>query len=201
MSAYYDLYENADLKQTGKKQPLHARVVSKGTITNKQFVKRVSQCQHLPHAIINGAMDAVVDELKDLLLEGFTVEFGDLGYFSLSLKVNHSVMEKKELRSPSIQLKDINLRINRQFKKHFKVDLKLERYPYSSSSTRTLSEEECLKRLENFFKKSPCINRRDYSALTGKSKQQAIQDINSFLKKGIIKRYGSGRGVVYLKGE
>jgi len=45
----------------------------------------------------------------------------------------------------------------------------------------------------------PCINRQDYAMLVGKTKIQALQDINAFIKDGVLKKYGSGRSVVYIK--
>lgn len=38
MSAQYDLYETPDIKQTGEKQPLHPRIVPKGTIGQDEFL-------------------------------------------------------------------------------------------------------------------------------------------------------------------
>lgn len=45
MSAYYDLFEKPDIRQTGGRQPLYARFVPKGTIGRKEFLDRV----HLLH--------------------------------------------------------------------------------------------------------------------------------------------------------
>ena len=41
--------------------------------------------------------------------------------------------------------------------------------------------------------------RQDYAMLVGKTKPQALQDIRAFLEEGILKKYGSGRSVVYIK--
>ena len=49
------------------------------------------------------------------------------------------------------------------------------------------------------LEKNPCINRQDYALLVGKTKTQALQDINAFIEKGILKKYGAGRSVVYIK--
>lgn len=50
-----------------------------------------------------------------------------------------------------------------------------------------------------FLEEHPCINRQDYAMLVGKTKLQALQDIRAFLEEGILKKYGSGRSVVYIK--
>ena len=50
MSVNYDLYETPDLAKSGEEQPLHARVVLKGSYTAEEFVEQVTALQHMPHA-------------------------------------------------------------------------------------------------------------------------------------------------------
>ena len=176
MSVNYDLYETPDLAKSGEEQPLHARVVLKGSYTAEEFVEQVTVFQHMPHAQVVGVIEAISKELRHLLLKGFSVELGDIGYFSLSLSVDKKVMDPKDLRSPSVSLKDINFRVKNP-----------------------LDRERCLQRLEKFLEDHPCINRQDYAMLVGKTKIQALQDINAFIKDGVLKKYGSGRSVVYIK--
>ena len=199
MSVNYDLYETPDLAKSGEEQPLHARVVLKGSYTAEEFVEQVTVFQHMPHAQVVGVIEAISKELRHLLLKGFSVELGDIGYFSLSLSVDKKVMDPKDLRSPSVSLKDINLRINRQFKKDIETELVLQRYHSPFRVKNPLDRERCLQRLEKFLEDHPCINRQDYAMLVGKTKIQALQDINAFIKDGVLKKYGSGRSVVYIK--
>ena len=58
MSAQYDLYETPDIKQTGEKQPLHPRIVPKGTIGQDEFLDRVRQFNgnSKPYVCLAGAM-------------------------------------------------------------------------------------------------------------------------------------------------
>ena len=195
MSVNYDLYETPDLAKSGEEQPLHARVVLKGSYTAEEFVEQVTVFQHMPHAQVVGVIEAISKELRHLLLKGFSVELGDIGYFSLSLSVDKKVMDPKDLRSPSVSLKDINFRVNRQFKK----EIELQRYHSPFRVKNPLDRERCLQRLEKFLEDHPCINRQDYAMLVGKTKIQALQDINAFIKDGVLKKYGSGRSVVYIK--
>ena len=199
MSVNYDLYETPDLAKSGEEQPLHARVVLKGSYTAEEFVEQVTAFQHMPHAQVVGVIEAISKELRHLLLKGFSVELGDIGYFSLSLSVDKKVMESKELRSPSVSLKDINFRVNRQFKKDIESEIELQRYHSPFRVKNPLDRERCLQRLEKFLEDHPCINRQDYAMLVGKTKIQALQDINAFIKDGVLKKYGSGRSVVYIK--
>ena len=199
MSVNYDLYETPDLAKSGEEQPLHARVVLKGSYTAEEFVEQVTVFQHMPHAQVVGVIEAISKELRHLLLKGFSVELGDIGYFSLSLSVDKKVMDPKDLRSPSVSLKDINFRVNRQFKQDIESEIELQRYHSPFRVKNPLDRERCLQRLEKFLEDHPCINRQDYAMLVGKTKIQALQDINAFIKDGVLKKYGSGRSVVYIK--
>ena len=199
MSVNYDLYETPDLAKSGEEQPLHARVVLKGSYTAEEFVEQVTVFQHMPHAQVVGVIEAISKELRHLLLKGFSVELGDIGYFSLSLSVDKKVMDPKDLRSPSVSLKDINFRVNRQFKKDIESEIELQRYHSPFRVKNPLDRERCLQRLEKFLEDHPCINRQDYAMLVGKTKIQALQYINAFIKDGVLKKYGSGRSVVYIK--
>ena len=199
MSVNYDLYETPDLAKSGEEQPLHARVVLKGSYTAEEFVEQVTVFQHMPHAQVVGVIEAISKELRHLLLKGFSVELGDIGYFSLSLSVDKKVMDPKDLRSPSVSLKDINFRVNRQFKKDIESEIELQRYHSPFRVKNPLDRERCLQRLEKFLEDHPCINRQDYAMLVGTTKIQALQDINAFIKDGVLKKYGSGRSVVYIK--
>ena len=199
MSVNYDLYETPDLAKSGEEQPLHARVVLKGSYTAEEFVEQVTVFQHMPHAQVVGVIEAISKELRHLLLKGFSVELGDIGYFSLSLSVDKKVMDPKDLRSPSVSLKDINFRVNRQFKKDIESEIELQRYHSPFRVKNPFDMERCLQRLEKFLEDHPCINRQDYAMLVGKTKIQALQDINAFIKDGVLKKYGSGRSVVYIK--
>ena len=190
---------NYDLAKSGEEQPLHARVVLKGSYTAEEFVEQVTVFQHMPHAQVVGVIEAISKELRHLLLKGFSVELGDIGYFSLSLSVDKKVMDPKDLRSPSVSLKDINFRVNRQFKKDIESEIELQRYHSPFRVKNPLDRERCLQRLEKFLEDHPCINRQDYAMLVGKTKIQALQDINAFIKDGVLKKYGSGRSVVYIK--
>lgn len=87
MSAYYDLFEKPDVRQTGEQQPLYARLVPKGTIERKEFINRVHLFTGISRSLLEGAMAGFMDELRDCLANGWTVELGELGYFTPSLKL------------------------------------------------------------------------------------------------------------------
>ncbi len=150
MSVNYDLYETPNPDKNGEELPLHARVVLKGSYTAEEFVEQVTMLQHMPHAQVVGVIEAISKELRHLLLKGFSVELGDIGYFTLSLSVDKKMMDANNLRSPSVSLKDINFRVNRQFKKDIESELELQRYHSPFRVKNPLPEKKCLQRLEKF---------------------------------------------------
>lgn len=199
MSAQYDLYETPDIKQAGEKQPLHPRIVPKGTIGQDEFLDRVHKFTGISRSLLAGAMQSFQNELKDLLANGWIVELGEIGYFSVSLQ-GPPVMHKKDVRAQSIKLKNINYLPTKQFKREVGYDMRLER---TESLTRPKgngrSEAECLALITAHLEKYPCMTRTDYCYMTGHDKKRALKELNAFIKKGILMRYGAGKQVVYAK--
>lgn len=198
MSVYYDLYESGNPQKQEEQQPLHARVIPSGTIDAKRFIELVSKTNGFSQATIDGCLQAVTDELQRWLAQGWIVEVGELGHFYLSLKCNRPVMEKKEIRSPSIHLKKVNLRVNKKFRESLEP-LQLERLesPYRTSSK--FSKDKCLALLLEHLDKHGCITRADFMRLTGISRDKAIEFLKNYIEEGVIRKYGGGKTVVYLK--
>lgn len=197
MSTYYNLHETPTPNSQDKEQPLHARVLPRGTINAKQFIELVSKANGFSPAILDGTLQAITDELQRWLAEGWIVEVGELGYFSVSLKCDRSVRDKKELRAPSVHFNNVNLRLNKKYRNRFN-NMKLERMesPYVAHSS--VTTEKALEILTGHLEKYGCITRADYARLTGRTKEQAIAELNKFLANDIIYKYGSGKTVVYL---
>lgn len=61
------------------------------------------------------------------------------------------------------------------------------------------SEEECLTIVNEYLGKHPCLTRADYCRLTGHDKQRSLNELNAFIEKGLLMRYGAGKQVVYAK--
>ena len=194
MSAYYDLLEKPDIRQTGEQQPLYARFIPKGTIERKEFLNRVHLFTGISRSLLEGAMASFMDELRDCLADGWTVEFGELGYFTPSLNCRREVMEKKELRAASVTLRGLNFRLGKEFYKELNKKIRLERHPQSSKSesfTPLLSVEQRFRLLDEYLQQEqPCINRAQYARLTGRSVKQAVTDLNLFIEDGLLIRWG-----------
>lgn len=201
MSAKYDLYETPDVQNTGEQQPLHARIVPSGTFSKKEFLERVSRSsQTFNYNVIDAVVGIVIDELAEALSEGYVVELGELGHFSISLKCTHKVMNKKDIRAESISFDNVHLRTSKEFKRKIKREIELERVDKSKHSSQKVefTLEQRLYKLQEFLKKNGGITRMEYSSLTGLSRLKAIDELNAFIGKGILRKRGAGRTVFYV---
>ena len=201
MSAYYDLYETPSPNGSEEKKSLHARICPKETYTQKEFVEHVAMFQHLPKNIIGAALDACIDELCDLLANGNIVELGELGFFSTSLKCTQDTDdEKKKIRSESVRFQNVHLRISNTFRKKIRQRMKLERThsPTKKSKKTETTEETRKERLMLFLQENICITKNEYIHLTGLTRHAAIDELNKFVRQGILRRRGISRSTVYI---
>ena len=83
------------LRRTVKKKLLHARILPKGTIPADKFRELVHKATGFSPAILDGTLQAITDELHSWLADGWIVEVGELGFFSLSLKCDKAVANKR----------------------------------------------------------------------------------------------------------
>ena len=166
MSAYYDLLEKPDIRHTGEQQPLYARFVAKGTIDRKEFIDRVHLFTGISRSVLEGAMAAFMDELRDCLANGWTVELGELGYFTPSLSCRRRAMEKDEVRAASVALRGLNFRLGKKFHEDLSGKMRLERRPQPAvplSSDNLSSMERRFQLLDEYLQRNPCINRAQYA--------------------------------------
>lgn len=201
MSAYYDLYETPDVQNTGEQQPLHARIVPSGTYSRKYFLERVARSsQTFNYNVIDAVVGVVIDELAEALAEGHIIELGELGHLSISLKCTHKVMDKRDIRSESITLDNVHLRTSKEFKRKIRREMELERVEKSKHVSRKVefSIEQRQQMLQEFLKSNGGITRLEYSRLTGLSRLKAIDELNAFIKNGILRKRGAGRTVFYV---
>lgn len=156
--------------------------------------------QTFNYNVIDAVVGIVIDELAEALSEGYVVELGELGHFSISLKCTHKVMTKREIRAESICFDNVHLRTSKGFKRKIKREIELERVDKSKHSSQKVefSMEQRQQLLQEFLKKNGGITRLEYSSLTGLSRLKAIDDLNIFIEKGILRKRGAGRTVFYV---
>ena len=106
----------------------------------------------------------------------------------------------QDIRSESIDLDNVHLRTSKEFKRKIRREMELERVEKSKHMSRKVesSIEQRRQMLQEFLKSNGGITRLEYSRLTGLSRLKAIDDLNTFIKNGILRKRGAGRTVFYV---
>lgn len=195
MTAKYNLYENPDPKKTGKPQPLHARIVPSGKVESAQLYELAARGSTYNASELSAAMELVTETLLTQLKEGKTVELGKLGTVSLTLKCR-PVMDKKEIRSSSVEVKDLSLRTSKKIKEKLKT-ICLERNPPSGGSI-SVTPAQIDKALTAFFTDNLFITTKEYQHITGCKHTKALKELNGLIAEGRIHREGTRSCSIYL---
>lgn len=194
MGAKYAMYENPNPKGDGKKQPLHARIVSKGTVRTEEIAQDIADSCGFSTAVTKGMLDALAHIISRHLRRGYTIELDELGSFSISLKCR-PVMDKKEIRSWSVGFGKVHFKGNKQLKKRL-MEIDLERADTGSSTSFT--PEQRKKRALDYLSGHDFINRTLYMQINGCNHSTASRDLSELTETEVIKKLGAGKAVVYI---
>ena len=194
MGAKYALYENPNPKGDGKKQPLHARIVPKGTVRTQEIAEEIADSSGYSTGTTKGMLDALAKIISRNLRQGYTVELDDLGSFSLSLTCR-PVMDKKELRSWSVHFGNIHFRGCKRLKNQLKA-LDLERD--TDARATSYSPEQRKGRMLMALKEKEYYTAAQYMRLNECNRNTAIRDLKELIEIGKIKKLGYGKAVLYV---
>ena len=178
------------------KRQLYPRIVSNGTIDFQQIVKEIAQASSFTPADIEGVQLAIENKISEYLVSGHHVQLGNLGYFSAKLKAR-PVMDAKEIHAQSIYFDNVNFRPSSSFRK--KVRGFVEKAKSGFAHSAEVPVEERRRRLERFLDERPMIRRKEYTQLTGLLKNKALNELNGWVKEGVLDTIGSGSHKIYVR--
>lgn len=197
MGAKYALYENPNPKGDGKKQPLHARIVPKGTVRTEEIAEQIADSSGYSTGITKGMLDALAKAIARNLRQGYTVELEEIGSFSISLKCR-PVMDKKELRSWSVRFGNIHFKGSKKMKDRLKsIDLERD----SEARATRYSPEQRKGRMLLELKEKEFFTTAQYMRLNGCNRSTAARDVKEMIEAGKIKKLGYGKAVLYVPDE
>ena len=171
-------------------------IVSNGTIDFQRIVKEIAQASSFTPADIEGVQLAIENKISEYLISGYHVQLGDLGYFSAKLKAR-PVMDAKEIHAQSIYFDNVNFRPSSSFRK--KVRGFVEKAKSGFAHSAEIPVEERRRRLEKFLDERPMIRRKEYTQLTGLLKNKALNELNGWVKEGVLDTIGSGSHIIYVR--
>jgi len=200
MAAYYDFRENPNPNpENNEQQLLHPRLVLKETISSDDMAKEIAYSSSLTEGDLKAAISALSERMAFYLREGHPVELEGIGKFSATIK-SRSVADRKEIRAASISFSGVNFRPSKPFLGDIKSG-ELLRATAGFNKSGNATPEECIAMLKEYLKEKPFISRSEYTTLTGRLRNLALNDLKKWVKKGYLKTHGRRSTIVYMKGD
>ena len=106
-------------------------------------------------------------------------------------------MDAKEIHAQSIYFDNVNFRPSSSFRK--KVRGFVEKAKSGFAHSAEIPVEERRRRLERFLDERPMIRRKEYTQLTGLLKNKALNELNGWVKEGVLDTIGSGSHIIYVR--
>lgn len=198
MAVKYDLYENPDPKRSGEKQPLHARFVPTGRLTADELCEYVARGNTFQPGEVKALLTCLTDTIATELAAGKIIELGDIGTLSLTLNCR-PIMEKDEIRSASVRIKNMTLRTSKEMKRKL-ASIHLERNPHGWQS-KNVDEDIITQRLTEYFATHPFMRSSDYCRLRECKRGKGLIELNKLVSEGKLIRDGKKSTIVYLAAE
>ncbi|MCC8199656.1 MAG: DNA-binding protein [Tannerellaceae bacterium] len=197
MTIYYDFLKKPGQSKEEENPVLLPRVVSSGTVTAKRLCESIAAGTTFQQGELEGAMNARIDEMIFQLRNGYQVQFGKLGYFSLGL-TSRPVTDSSTIHAQSVSFKRVNFRPSAWMKSQFQT-ISLKRAAQGFNHSLPSAPEDRKKALEHYLEKFSFITRYDYQSLTGLLKGKAWRELNDWMKEGFLDTSGRGTHKIYLR--
>lgn len=128
---------------------------------------------------------------------GYTVEVGDLGFFSLKLK-SRPVTNPKEIHAQSVSVVNVNFCSSGKLKRKVQA-ISLERASEGFATSTKGDPEKRLASLLEYLDNHPFITRKEYCNMTRLLRNKAQNELNRWVKAGYITTIGATTHKVYVK--
>ena len=201
MKAKYDFRVMPNLQGKEEELGLYPQLVTSGTKTLKDLMKRAAQHTGFNPAEVLGIVTFLEDAMVEYLSQGYHVKLGDIGTFSASL-TSRKVTSKDEIRAKSVHFDNVHFRADKKFRKKIGLEMKLERVePYRAfqTSSNEYTPDERFQLLTAHLEANGFITCKKYTELTGLLKNKASAELRKWAEEGRILREGRVPHVVYRK--
>lgn len=201
MKAKYDFRVMPNLQGEEEELGLYPQLVTSGTKTLKDLMKRAAQHTGFNPAEVLGIVTFLEDAMVEYLSQGYHVKLGDIGTFSASL-TSRKVKSKDEIRAKSVHFDNVHFRADKKLRKKIGLEMKLERVDPSrafQTSSDEYTPDERFQLLTDHLDANGFITCKKYTELTGLLKNKASAELRKWAEEGRILREGRVPHVVYLK--
>lgn len=198
MSVQYDFRKSLNYDNNGEKQPLYPRFISRGTIDAQTVYEAITSCSSFTIGDVEGMMAQLTQTIRNYLAEGYAVELGKMAIVKPKV-IGRQVMDKKEIRSPSIEIDNINFASTSWFCDELKKKASLTRAKKGFRSSRLVEEETLIRIVDKYFGENVFITRTKFSELSGLLKNKALDFLKSLVNQGVLDIEGRGSHLVFIR--
>ncbi len=192
MAARYDFYQNPPSAK--RKQRLHARVITSGTVDTEYLAKEIQSRSTLSTGDVKGVLTSLTEVVIQHFRDGDRVHIEGLGFFQITLSCP-AVRTPNEIRAESIHFKSVTFRPESKLLKRLKT-MPFERIAEKRHS-KNHPEEIIEKRLTHYFSQHQTLSREDFQRLCGYTKATANRRLKQLLLEGKLRKAGLYRFPVY----
>jgi len=194
MSANYELFENPNPRNDGKKQPLHARVIPVRTVRLERICEEISNYSSFSSGDIRGILQLLSDQIVMHLKNGENLELEGIGNFSVSV-TSPKEMERKKINASRIRFKTVKFKCCKSIRKRLHA-MTFKPLPIEyrhSHYTDTKRRNNILSYLEEkkIMQSSHCME------INHCSRYMALKDLEELIKEGKIVKLGKYKTVMY----
>ena len=196
MSIEYDLFANPP--RNGEEKPtLHARAINIQTVNTNELARMIESMSTFTTADIKGAIKAISDRLYFCLSNSQSVHLEGIGTFSVTLKCKQQVENKKDIRSASIEFKNVEFRADPELKKRLR-NARIERRE-GTSNKKSYNSDIRQKRILWYIKNYGSINQSVAASLNQCTRQKAKADLEQLLEDNQIQKNWCGKRAFYVR--
>ena len=191
MSIEYDLFANPP-KNGEEKPTLHARAINIQTVNTNELARMIESMSTFTSADIKGAIKAICEQLFFCLSNSQSVHLEGIGTFSVTLRCKQQVENKKDIRSASIEFKNIEFRADPEMKKRFR-GVRIERRQGTSEKKNYNSD------IRWYIKNYGTINLTVAASLNQCTRQKTKKDLEQLLEDNQIQKNWCGKRAFYIR--
>lgn len=196
MSIEYDLFTNP-LREGEEKPTLHARAINIQTVNTDKLAETIEGMSTFTVADIKGAIKAIGERLCFFLGNSQSVHLEGIGTFSVTLKCKQQVVNKKDIRSASIEFKNVEFRADPELKKRLR-NARIERRE-GTSNKKSYNSDIRQKRILWYIKNYGSINQSVAASLNQCTRQKAKADLEQLLEDNQIQKSWCGKRAFYVR--
>ena len=183
---------------TDEKMLLYPRMAKNETIDFHLFCQKVAKHGAHTKGIVEAIIYDMIDVFGELLHEGKTINFDELGTFKLSIGTNASVTTDTPFYKRDVLVRGVNFQPSKTFM-HTIGTPTFRTIPRNSSAT-IASQDQLQRILLEYFKTHDSITRTQFEDLCKLKRTTAYTRLKALVDSGFLKKVGNNKETRYVVG-